>query len=72
MMFLCCSTVSTNINSMAAVTIEDLLKARLQHTNKKKIILISRALCRFIPTKADFFLSCDIKMMISNILEELL
>lgn len=55
MMFLFDSTVSTSINAMAAVTIEDLLKPHLQHMNQKKILLISRGLCRFIPTTVAFY-----------------
>lgn len=48
------STVSTSINAMAAVTIEDLLKPHLRHMKQKKIMLISRGLCRFIPIKVVF------------------
>uniref|UniRef100_A0A674NRC3 Solute carrier family 5 member 5 n=1 Tax=Takifugu rubripes TaxID=31033 RepID=A0A674NRC3_TAKRU len=38
------STVSTSINAMAAVTIEDLLKPRVQHMTQKKLLFISRGL----------------------------
>ncbi|KAG7513664.1 sodium/iodide cotransporter [Solea senegalensis] len=38
------STVSTNINAMAAVTMEDLLRPRLVHMSQKKLILLSRGL----------------------------
>ncbi|XP_076009178.1 sodium/iodide cotransporter isoform X2 [Genypterus blacodes] len=38
------STVSTSINAMAAVTMEDLLKPRLRHMSQKKLILISKGL----------------------------
>lgn len=55
MMFLFYSTVSTSINAMAAVTIEDLLEPRLRHTNQKKLMFISRGLCKFIPTKMPFY-----------------
>ncbi|XP_063056216.1 sodium/iodide cotransporter [Engraulis encrasicolus] len=38
------STVSTSINAMAAVTMEDLLKGHLANTSQKRLILISKAL----------------------------
>uniref|UniRef100_A0AAY4DKU4 Sodium/iodide cotransporter n=2 Tax=Denticeps clupeoides TaxID=299321 RepID=A0AAY4DKU4_9TELE len=38
------STVSTSINAMAAVTMEDLLKSRLASTSQSKLIFISKAL----------------------------
>uniref|UniRef100_A0A674N8D1 Solute carrier family 5 member 5 n=1 Tax=Takifugu rubripes TaxID=31033 RepID=A0A674N8D1_TAKRU len=43
------STVSTSINAMAAVTIEDLLKPRVQHMTQKKLLFISRGLCTSSP-----------------------
>lgn len=42
------STASTSINAMAAVTVEDLLQPHLQHMTQKKLILVSKGLCRFI------------------------
>ncbi|XP_034035062.1 sodium/iodide cotransporter [Thalassophryne amazonica] len=38
------STVSTSINAMAAVTMEDLMRPRLRNMNQKKLILISKGL----------------------------
>uniref|UniRef100_A0A8D3DCC4 Sodium/iodide cotransporter n=1 Tax=Scophthalmus maximus TaxID=52904 RepID=A0A8D3DCC4_SCOMX len=38
------STVSTSINAMAAVTMEDLLRPRLVHMSQKKQILVSKGL----------------------------
>lgn len=40
---------------MAAVTIEDLLKPRLRDMSQKKLMFISRGLCKFIPTEAAFW-----------------
>uniref|UniRef100_A0A3Q2G844 Solute carrier family 5 member 5 n=1 Tax=Cyprinodon variegatus TaxID=28743 RepID=A0A3Q2G844_CYPVA len=40
------STASTSINAMAAVTMEDLLRPHLLHMNQKKLILVSKALCK--------------------------
>uniref|UniRef100_A0AAQ4S8X2 Solute carrier family 5 member 5 n=1 Tax=Gasterosteus aculeatus aculeatus TaxID=481459 RepID=A0AAQ4S8X2_GASAC len=42
------STASTSINAMAAVTMEDLLRPRLRLVTQKKLILISKGLCRSI------------------------
>lgn len=39
------STVSTSINAMAAVTMEDLLQPHLIHMSQKKKILLSKGLC---------------------------
>ena len=44
------STVSTSINAMAAVTMEDLLRPHLVNISQKKQILISKGLCRLILT----------------------
>ncbi|KAG7282796.1 hypothetical protein CRUP_012185 [Coryphaenoides rupestris] len=41
------STASTSINAMAAVTMEDLLKPRLQNLPDKKLLLISKGLSLF-------------------------
>jgi len=43
------STASTSINAMAAVTMEDLLRPHL-HMTQKKLILVSKGLCRLIIT----------------------
>jgi Na+/proline symporter len=40
------STASTSINAMAAVTMDDLLKPTLANMSQKKLILISRGLCK--------------------------
>lgn len=66
-MFLFYSTVSTSINAMAAVTIEDLLKPRLRQKNQKKIMLLSRGLCRFILTKAAFYCPVVLKLCYKNV-----
>lgn len=42
------STASTSINAMAAVTMEDLLHPYLLHMSQKKLILLSKGLCRLI------------------------
>ncbi|XP_041912315.1 sodium/iodide cotransporter isoform X1 [Alosa sapidissima] len=41
------STVSTSINAMAAVTMEDLLKTHLTNTSERGLVLISKALSLF-------------------------
>uniref|UniRef100_A0A674NY28 Solute carrier family 5 member 5 n=1 Tax=Takifugu rubripes TaxID=31033 RepID=A0A674NY28_TAKRU len=56
------STVSTSINAMAAVTIEDLLKPRVQHMTQKKLLFISRGLCTSSRQRG-FLLSCVIEML---------
>lgn len=45
------STASTSINAMAAVTMEDILKPHLLQTTQKKLVLVSKGLCRLILTK---------------------
>lgn len=40
------STASTSINAMAAVTMDDLLKPHLANMSQKRLILISRGLCK--------------------------
>ena len=40
------STASTSINAMAAVTMDDLLKPTLANMSQKRLILISRGLCK--------------------------
>uniref|UniRef100_A0A674PHM3 Solute carrier family 5 member 5 n=1 Tax=Takifugu rubripes TaxID=31033 RepID=A0A674PHM3_TAKRU len=52
------STVSTSINAMAAVTIEDLLKPRVQHMTQKKLLFISRGLCTCAVWSWMFNFSC--------------
>ncbi|KAE8294048.1 Sodium/iodide cotransporter [Larimichthys crocea] len=42
------STASTSINAMAAVTMEDLLRPHLRHMTQKKLILVSKGLCRTV------------------------
>lgn len=43
------STASTSINAMAAVTMEDLLQPHLLNMSQKKLMLISRGLCKVAP-----------------------
>lgn len=50
------STASTSINAMAAVTMEDILHPYLLHMTQKKLMLVSRGLCRLtIPLTAVMF-----------------
>lgn len=42
-----CSTASTSINAMAAVTVEDLIKPRMPGLAPQKLVLISKGLCEF-------------------------
>uniref|UniRef100_A0A3B3W320 Solute carrier family 5 member 5 n=1 Tax=Poecilia latipinna TaxID=48699 RepID=A0A3B3W320_9TELE len=45
------STASTSINAMAAVTMEDILRPHLLKMEQKKLVLVSKGLCRLILTK---------------------
>ncbi|XP_038633876.1 sodium/iodide cotransporter isoform X2 [Scyliorhinus canicula] len=49
------STVSTSINAMAAVTVEDIIKPRMKMQSEKKLILISKGLSLLYGTACVIF-----------------
>lgn len=58
-----CSTASTSINAMAAVTMEDLLQPHLLNMSQKKLMLISRGLCKPPLSLSPFFKKIKYKLL---------
>ncbi|XP_078279690.1 sodium/iodide cotransporter-like [Rhinoraja longicauda] len=57
------STVSTSINAMAAVTLEDIIKPRVKAWSEKRLILVSKGLSLF------YGLTCIISAALASLLE---